>query len=373
MISRRLVGIAVRDTALTHLKAIAFVMFVLLVVAIAIDLTRFLDDLREKLAAQDLAFVPTFAKYLLYRATDIIAHLLPLACLTGSFVAELLRHQRMEPVILASAGAPPTVFFASMFAVGIAAGSVQVALEVWLRPAAVGVQAQLGIGGYGHRYRPGTLGTYWFVENDIAIIARVVRDDPPELQELRMFSGVGTPALTKVVEARSAKPIDKDLWRLHDAVVWEGQSGSAMLPQSHETLETILPLTQTQVRNHRVAGFVLPNSVLWDIASIEGNSRSSEVETAVMRRFTAIFLPGIFAFLGATLSQCGRNGRFFAWWKLLVLGTLGYIMVVSVKSFWTLSEFEVLTPLVATSLPMLAAFVLASILQVRLNGLPSRS
>lgn len=374
MIPRRFVGIAARDIAATHLKAIAFTMFVLLVVAIAIDLTRHLDEVRERAVTDDTAFVPLLLKYLSYRTADIVVRLLPMACLIGGFIAELLRHQRLEPVILSAAGASPSLVFVAIFGAGIVLGTVQTSLEGWLRPAAVHTQGRMELGHYGRRFATGNMGKHWFVEGDLALEARVIRDDPPELQELRMFFGLGTPSLSRIIEAKSAVPIGRGrTWELRDAVVWEGETGTALRPIRHETLTFEMPFSGAHIRYHRIFSFYLPNEALAEVAALKGTSRTADAELAVMRRFTAFFLPGIFAFLGASLAQCGRSGRMFAWWRLLALGTFGYITVVSVKSFWSLGEFGVLSPLAAATLPMLFALGVGIALQLWLNGPPERS
>lgn len=371
MIPRKYTGIAVRDIARTHLKAIAFSMFVLLVVAIAIDLTKYLDDVREKAEYEGIAFTPLLLEYLLYRSADIIVRLLPMACLFGGAIAELMRHQRLEPVILSAAGASPALVFAAILGAGVVLGGVQVALEGWLRPAAVHAQGKLEVGAYGHRFRLGNNGKSWFVEGDLALETRVIREDPPELQELRMFFGLGTPELSRIIEARLATPTDANrIWTLHDAVIWEGATGTAMPPVRHETLEFEMPFSAAHIRYHHVAGFYLPNAALWEIAALKDSSRTADAELAVIRRFTAFFLPGIFVFLGASLAQCGRDGRMFAWWRLLALGTFGYVSVVSVKSFWSLGEYEVISPLAAATLPMLFAFAVGVALQLWINGPP---
>lgn len=223
MIPRRFTGIAVRNIAATHLKAIAFAIFVLWTVAVAIDLTKNLDEVREMASAQGLMLFPLVAEYLLYRSADIAARMLPMACLIGGFIAELLRHQRMENVILAAAGARPTLLFAALLGTGLVTGSLQFALEGWLRPAAVFAQTDLGLGSYARRFRQGDTGKHWFVSGDRAIEARVIRNESPELLDLRIFVGIGEMALERIVTADRALPTQEPLiWMLENVVVWEG-------------------------------------------------------------------------------------------------------------------------------------------------------
>lgn len=376
MIPRLYTGIAARNIAATHLRAIAFVMLVLLTVAIAIDLAKTVDGIRAQAVEDGRVMFALMGEYLWYRAVDIVARMLPMACLAGSFLAELLRHQRMENVILATAGAPPTLTFAALLAVAAVTGSVQVTLEGWLRPKAVFAQVDLQLGAYAARFQSGDLGTQWIVEGDRAIQARILRSDTPELRDVRVFEGVGQTQLRRVISAARAVPSQTPgNWVLYDATVWSGAAGnpgSPMRATHHAKLPLALSMTTAHLRYYGIYGFYLPNAPLRQIAALKGTVRAADAQTALVRRFTALFLPGVFAFLGASLAQAGRNGRFFAWWRLLALGTFGYVCVVSVKTFWSLGEFAVLSPLAATAVPLIFAIGVGIAIQLKLNGAPQR-
>ncbi len=368
---RGFTGIAARHIALTHLKAVAFAMFVLWTVAIAIDLGKYLDELRAKAADEALALMPLMAEYLLYRTSDIVGRLLPMAGLVGGFIAELLRHQRLEPVILGAAGARPGLFMAAIFGAGLVVGSVQLALEAWWRPAAVLSQIDLGVGAYAARFHHGDHGRRWFVDGDRAIEARVIRGPAPDLRDIRVFEGVGTGGLRRILSAEQARPTgEAQIWELRKAVIWEQGTGGVMRPQTHDSLTIRLPLSPAHLRYHGIYGYYLATGDLLEIVSVRGADRWPEAQTSLMRRVTALFLPGLFMFLGASLAQAGRNGRLFAWWRLLALGTLGYVTVVSVKSFWTLGDYGALSPLAATTWPLLFALGLGAGLQLHMNGWP---
>ncbi|SHJ49818.1 Lipopolysaccharide export LptBFGC system, permease protein LptF [Shimia gijangensis] len=373
MNARVFTGIASRNIAATHLKSIAFVTFVLLTVAIAIDLAQTIEDIRTKAADENISLLPLMLEYLLYRSADILARLLPMACLAGSFIAELLRHQRMENVILGAAGAPPTLIFAALVGVGAVTGTLQATLEGWVRPAAVFAQVDLQIGTYAKRFRQGELGTQWILEGDRAIQARILRSDDPKLHDLRVFEGVGDVDLRRIISASRAEPAEADgQWTLFDVTVWQGSEGNTMFPTQYEQLSLPLALTKTHLQYFGILGFYLPNAPLHQIAAVKGAEQTPDAETAVMRRLVAWILPGVFAFLGASLAQAGHNGRFFAWWRLLSLGAFGYICLVSVKSFWALGEFGVLSPLAATTTPLIFAMLAGILIQLRLNGAPRR-
>lgn len=362
-------GIAARQIVFLHLRTISFVMFVLLTVAIAIDLTKNLEDVRGAALADDRPFTFLLMQYLGYRAVDIVTRLLPMASLAGAFLAELLRHQRMENVILTAAGAGPSLVYAALFAVGLALGSVQAGLEAWLRPAAIWAQVDLGLGSYADRFRRGEMGPEWFTDETRAIRAMVLRSDVPELRDIMVFEGIHQEALSRITYAARGVPGETPQeWILTDVIHWEGEPGAAMRPVAVAQSNMTFPLLPEHLEYHGVLGFYLPNGPLKEVASFRELARWADAETAVARRFLAVFLPGVFAFLGASLSQAGRTGRLTSWWRLLPLGALGYVTLVSVKSFWALGEFGVLPPWVSAGAPLIFAFLLACLIQVVLSG-----
>jgi lipopolysaccharide export LptBFGC system permease protein LptF len=362
-------GIAARQVVFLHLRSIGFVMFVLLTVAIAIDLTNNLENVRDHAAQAGAPFAALLAEYLGYRAIDIVTRLLPMASLAGAFIAELLRHQRMENVIFSAAGAGPGLVYGALFAVGIVVGTVQASLEGWLRPAAVWSQVELGLGSYADRFRRGTIGPEWFTDETRAVRATVIRSETPALRDVMVFDGIQQDTLNSVIYASRALPGDTpQTWILQDVVVWQGEAGSAMRPTRLTEFELTFPLLPTHLEYHGVLGFYIPNAPLREIAGFRDMARWADAETAVARRYLAFLLPGVFAFLGASLSQAGRSGRFISWWRLMPLGATGYVMLVSVKSFWALGEFGVLAPWVSASAPLVFAFLLACFTQFVLTG-----
>ncbi len=366
---RTYTGIAARQVVFLHLRTIAFVMFVLLTVAIAIDLTKNLEDVRKHAAEAGVSFAPLLGEYLGYRAIDIVTRLLPMASLAGAFLAELLRHQRMENVILSAAGAGPGVVYGALIAVGIILGSMQASLEGWLRPTAIWSQVELNLGSYAARFRRGEMGPEWFTDETRALRAKVLRSNSPELRDVMIFEGIEQETLTSITYAARALPgAEPETWVLQDVVRWEGSPGAVMRPESEDRAEIKFPLLPTHLKYHGVLGFYIPNEPLREIAAFRDLARWADAETAVTRRYLAFLLPGVFAFLGATLSQAGRSGRLISWWRLLPLGATGYVTLVSVKSFWALGEFGKLAPWVSASAPLVFAFLLACLIQFSQTG-----
>ncbi len=363
------IGTAARQIILLHLRMIGFVMFVLLTVAIAIDLTNNLEDVRRHAEQTGAPFVPLLPESLGYRAIDIVTRLLPMASLAGAFLPELFRHQRMENVILSAAGAGPSLVYGALLTVALLIGSVQASLEGWLRPTAIWAQVDLDLGSYAGRFRRGLIGPEWFTDETRAIRATVMRSDVPELRDVMVFDGIEQETLNSIVFAETAVPGDTPTaWILRDVVLWKGEPGAVMQPEQLESLEMVFPLLPTHLQYHGVLGFYLPSAPLREIADFRERAQWADAETAVARRYLAFLLPGVFAFLGATLSQAARSGRFISWWRLLPLGTTGYVTLVSVKSFWALGEFGVLAPWFSAGAPLVFAFLLACLIQLALMG-----
>lgn len=369
MTTRFSIGIALRQIAIAHLKAILFVMFVLLIVALSLDLSDTMQDIRAAADVSESSVFTTLLTYASYRAVDIVARLLPMACLTGAFIAEILRHRRMEDIVLAAAGASPALTLAALLGVGTLLGAVQVSLEGWLRPAAVFAQVNAGLGSYAERFAPGDTGATWFMDKDRAMRAHVVRGPNPELHTVHLFEGVGQDQLNRVIVAQKAMPTKTPLsWAFINGVEWRKGTTSVLIPFPFKTLTISFPLSAAQVQYFDIGGFYIPNTGLAEITTDSALTTSADAKTALYRRGAALFLPIAFVLLGASLAQSGHTGRLFATARLLVLGVSGYVTLVLVKIFWSLGEFGEISPLTANAVPLGLAFGIVALLQLHNAG-----
>ena len=367
---RRHTGLAVRAMVRGDLAAIGFMMFTLLVIALAIDLAKWLETLRARAEATDTALLNVLLPYVGYRSTDIITRLLTMACLGGGFVVTLLRHQRLDDVVLAAAGAGPGLRLTALLITGALLGVVQMSGENWLRPAAVAAQVEANLGDYGHRYNAHDMGPQWVVADTRAFQATLSRGPEPALTNVLIFDGMDRPDLTAVHHAQSAKPTDDgQRWQLKGVTTWDTDQGPPTLDGMREVR---LPVAAENVRWFGVDGYYLPNAAARRIAASDTDA-APDAATALAVRKTALFLPGIFAFLGLSLASVGVHGRRLAPFKLLALATVGYLLVVSVKVFWALGIHAVLPPMLAATIPAACALALAIALQLYQAGyLPRR-
>ncbi len=364
---RRHTGLAVRAMVRGDLLAIGFMMFTLLVVALAIDLAKWLDSLRAHAIEQGVPLYTVLLPYLSYRGIDIVTRLLTMACLAGGFVITLLRHQRMDDVVLAAAGAGPGLRLAALVMSGALLGGVQMAGENWLRPAAVQRQMAAQLGDYGARFGATQLGVEWLVDSNRALRATVTRGPHAHLRNVMLFEGLDHPTLTRILHAQSARPAaDPAQWILSDVAIWHPAETAQSQHQTEHRLS--FPLHLNQVQWYGIDGYYLPNDAARQIANLPNTAAAPDAATALAVRKVALFLPGIFAFLGVSLAAMGTQGRRLAPFKLLALAAVGYLLVVSVKVFWALGIHATLPPMAAACVPAGVALLLAVALQLQQSG-----
>ncbi|MBO9407507.1 LptF/LptG family permease [Shimia sp. R9_1] len=367
MIGHRHTGLAVRAMVRGDLAAIGFMMFTLLVVALAIDLAKWLGSVQTQATATDAPLWSVLFPYIGYRSVDIITRLLTMACLAGGFVVTLLRHQRQDDVILAASGAGPSFRISALLISGLLLGLVQMAGENWLRPEAVSQQVAANLGDYGKRYHNNELGTQWVVSDDRALQATFTRGNAPHLSDVMLFEGLSEPELSHVLHANTARPSFREgIWTFEQVTYWDVKNANA--PNLEPRLDMPFELNPETVRWFGVDAYYLPNASLRAIASAPESAAASDAATALAVRKVAIFLPAIFAFLGVSLAGQGTVGRRLSPFLLLALAAVGYLSVVSVKVFWALGIHGVLPPMLAASLPATFALGLAVVLQLRLAG-----
>lgn len=334
----RLLSIPARMILRQQLLVIGFVMFTLLIVAYSIDLAQNMADLK----ARGTGLYGT-ARYLAFRGIDIVTRLLPMACLAGAFMAELMRRQRLEPVILSAAGASPVMTLKAMALLGLGLGAAQATLEAYLRPAAVFAQVDMGLGRYASRFAPGLTDPQWLADEGRVLRARMARGADPDMQAIMLFSGLDGQSPLTITTARSARPASApETWTLQEVTVW----GAAGHPaQTRPTATLHFPLSAAHLRYFGVPALYLPQTALRQVAGITAGPAPHDAQTALLRRYAALFLPGICALLGAALGQAAWRERRLDIFRAVGLAALGYASVVSVKIFWALGEHGAIAPL----------------------------
>lgn len=340
-LGRALLGIATRRAVFDYLRFVALIMFILLAIAWTIDLAEHFGIIRRDAEARGLPVYQILLPYLTYRSADMITRMLPMACFFGVFLAEISRRARLETVILHAAGASPYRTIAAILIFGAIVGILQQRLEESWRPAAVAAQVDLGHGDYAERFTKIWLRDHaWFLDGDTAIRAQVLRDDPPAMRDVLIFTGLREPRLKTIYAAQRADPAGKPFeWRLQGVEKWDaaaGQDSSVAVPD--QTLR--LSLIPEQLTHYSVPAFYLPTASLNKLVKLDSAPRTViETNVALWRRRTAWALPGALALLAVFLSKLGYSGRQASVPRLLALALFGYISVVSIKVLWAVGEF----------------------------------
>jgi lipopolysaccharide export LptBFGC system permease protein LptF len=342
-------GLATRRGFFDYLRAVALILFILLMVAWTIDLAKSLPELRRVAEDRGAPLHGIAARYLFYRTVDMVTRLLPMACFFGAFIAEIRRRLTLETVILHAAGASTLRLLAGALWLGLLLGALQTALEARWRPAVIWAQVEFGVGDYARRFGPGWLNTpRWFVTEDMAIRGEVLREAAPHMRDVKVFAGIRAPELKQVFSAETMRPGPAPFtWRLEGVTRWDGGSFRGT-PSADVTIETkLLPEMLTYLD---VLKFNLPGSSLAAFAALP--EPIPEVETAKWRRLTAWALPGALILFGAGLARMGFDGRRAVVPRLIGLAAFGYVVVVSVKVFWKVGEMGALPAPIAASAGM---------------------
>ncbi|MGR3321692.1 MAG: LptF/LptG family permease [Pseudooceanicola sp.] len=364
MALRVLTGRAMRLALREHFGAILAVQSVLVFVALMIDFAESFDSIRA--AAEGGSLVVTVGKYTLYRVADIVARLLPVAMLLGAFLAEIRRRALLETVILASAGVSVMPTIAALAWIGLVTGLLEWKLERDWRPAAVFAQVDLGAGRYADRYATGlTDGHEWFVRDDAAIAGRVLVGPQPELREASYFVGLNGQGFDRLVRAERVLPLGGGQWRFEGAEVWSATEDGRLIGRPADDLELSLWIAPNRLTYLKPPPFYLPQSVL--LARAAAAPEDPKIRTTLWRRYTAWLLPGLFAFLGASLAMTGFRGRVTRVPILVGMAFGGYLVTLSLKVFWSLGELGALPAPVAVLLPPGLALVIGGVLQWLLN------
>ena len=330
-----LFGIATRRALMDYLCMVGLIQFILLAIAWTIDLAENYAGIAADAERRGLSLVATLFPYLGYRSADMVTRMLPMACFFGVYLAEIARRTRLETVILKAAGASPARMLAAVLLFAILLGTLQAKLEQSWRPAAVAAQVELGYGSYARRFRNDwTHFQSWFVSGDTAIRAELKRDQPPEMRDVLIFTGINAPHLETIYAAEQVLPGDAPgQWRLVSGSKWDAERGMESA-EPFEEMTLTLDLIPEQISYFDEPAFYIPTEPLRAIARMRNAPTAAGADVALWRRRTAWILPGTFALLAFCLASAGFCGRTPNVPRLIALACLGYFAVVSVKVFW---------------------------------------
>ncbi|MCW5705147.1 MAG: LptF/LptG family permease [Hyphomicrobiales bacterium] len=203
----------------------------ILTIALSIDSTLFLSKVLATISTWNTSWTALYvAWYLLLRATDFLAELLPLACFLGAFWTEVAHTRSRERLVIWLSGRTPWQCMLPALLFGLIVAGAQLALNLYFRPNAVMAMARDHLGSYGERFDPRPLPyPQWFASGHNIVQAFVEPGDPATLRDVKIYRMDETLSLHEFLRAKSARPAGRDEWTLIDGYRWTSSQATEQL------------------------------------------------------------------------------------------------------------------------------------------------
>ncbi len=338
-----------------------FLIAVLLVFAGIFALVTLVDYIEMMRRAGDIPNVSAVlvAKTSFYRVPQVVERILPFCILIGAMSCYLNLSRRLELVVARSAGLSAWQFVAPAllvaFVLGLAATAVYNPVSAILQERSKRFEAEL----FGHTAsalsRSG--GTFWVgqrTDEGQAIINAVSsRDQGINLNGVSVFTFDTEGRFKQRIEARAAV-LEPGVWVLRDARVY----ALAVLPVKQSEFRLKTSLTPEQVRE----SFATPETVpFWELPQyIQIAEHAGLVAAGYRLQFQKLlarpFLLAAMVLLASAVSL--RFFRFGGVQKMVLSGVAaGFLLYVLSKVTEDLSKAELMHPVAAAWLPVLAGGV----------------
>jgi lipopolysaccharide export system permease protein len=338
-----------------------FLTAVLLVFAGIFALVTLVDYIEMMRRAGDIPNVSAVlvAKTSFYRVPQVVERILPFCILIGAMSCYLNLSRRLELVVARSAGLSAWQFVAPAllvaFVLGLAATAIYNPVSALLQERSKRFEAEL----FGHTAsalsRSG--GTFWVgqrTDEGQAIINAVSsRDQGINLNGVSVFTFDTEGRFKQRIEARAAV-LEPGVWVLRDARVY----ALAVLPVKQSEFRLKTSLTPEQVRE----SFATPETVpFWELPQyIQIAEHAGLVAAGYKLQFQKLlarpFLLAAMVLLAAAVSL--RFFRFGGVQKMVLSGVAaGFLLYVLSKVTEDLSKAELMHPVAAAWLPVLAGGV----------------
>jgi lipopolysaccharide export system permease protein len=323
----------------------------ILTIALSIDLTFYLSKVLATISQWQTSWVSIqLARYVVLRGTDFLAELLPLASFFGVFWAEVEHTFSRERLIVWLSGRTPQQCLLPVLLFGIFVGSVQLALNYYLRPLAVMAMAQDHLGFYGERFDPRPqLDPRWAAAGRDLIQAIVEPGDPPSLRDVKIYRMNKELSLQTFFRAKAARPVKAGEWLLTDGYQWSppqmsDEDGSTSAKTGPVAIEPApfaekiidLDISPIWISNDRVNARYLTK----DVFSALGKERffpDFEYRTWEHARWSLPLFCIAMPFLATNLSLL-LLARKIAFAQLAIIAAMGYLANALMKVFILLGE-----------------------------------
>ncbi|MGU9978856.1 LptF/LptG family permease [Phreatobacter sp. HK31-P] len=371
------IGTYTRTLILAQAGHIGTVLTALLIITLTLDLApRAERVVAEAGPVGPLGITAHLLWYLALRACDTITLVLPLACFLGLWWSEITFTQSRERIAIWNGGRSPLQSIVPLLIVGSALGALQVTSLAVLRPAAVAIQIENGIGEYGRRFDRALNPTErrWITLPNHMIQARIDYRHS-RLVDVQLFELSGEGRMTGRITAATAEPDP-------GSGNWLFRNGSRWVPSAEGTVpdpttrneqafseeRIALPLDPLWLSTLGIEARYLPQSVLSDLAG------RPLVDDPSYRTWWHVRLSQALLPLGMMLMASALAARFFAqriaFKPTMLVGLAGYFMHVLNNTVVWLGHYGQLPPALAAWLVPVGLNICGMVLMVRL-GRPS--
>ena len=343
---------------LSRYIGLRFLGAVLLVFAGIFVLVALLDYIELMRRAADIAHVSAVlvAKTSFYRVPQVTERIMPFCVLIGGMSCYLTLSRRLELVVARAAGLSAWQFITPAivvaFALGVFATAVYNPISAVLQERSKRFEAE--VFGQSPTGLLGNGGTFWVSQRSddgqAIISATSSRDQGAGLSGESVFTFDNAGHFKQRIEARAAA-LEPGRWLLFDAKVYE----LGVLPVDHAQLPLKTSLTPEQVRE----SFATPESVpFWELPSYITIAERAGLGAAgyrlqLQKLLARPFLLSAMVFLAAAVSL--RFFRFGGVQKMVLSGVAaGFLLYVLSKVTEDLSKAELMQPMAAAWLPVLA-------------------
>lgn len=345
----------------------------ILAIAMSMEIVDDWNQLTRTAAAEGQFIIARVALYLGLSAIDITTNLLAISVFLGVIWWEL-RHTRLrERIIVWNGGQSPVQSLAAPLLLALVLASIQLCLDLRIRPVALALQMEAGLGELGQRYdRRLSSHVSWAKVGGDIMSARIDYGAPTVLYDLTLYRLSEENRLVEIVKARRAlQTPTESVWRVEDPVRWPigtsmesvaARNSDFMLSKKSDTERLVLNLDPRIFRLHDISAKYLPQPVLQQLAAQESTEPPvSDYKTWLNYRYARGVVTGLMALLAATLALFD-NGIVRPRAKYLIIFLSGYAAYSMVKLFVTMGELGFL-PAVAAAWggPLLIVVTIAAL------------
>jgi lipopolysaccharide export LptBFGC system permease protein LptF len=343
----------------------------ILVLALSIDLTSFLTRVVTTMSTWPGFLALWLSWYLVLRSTDFLAELLPLACFAGVLWAEIVHTASQERLVVWLSGRAVQQCLVPALLFGMLVGTIELALNIYLRPMAVMTMAADHLGTYGERFDPRPSGEpQWLAAGRDLIQAQLVSGSPPVLRDVKVYHMDDTLALQTMFRAKQAKPLDDHSWLLIDGYRWTSPLGAIQdksdpASESLVTKEQEVPFAQQRlnlnlapvwINNYRIEPRYLTHDVFNALRKVKF-SPDNAYRTWQQARFSLSLFCAAMPMLAASLSAL-LLGNEIGLAMLCFVAIAGYMANTAMKLLIMLGEHGYLSSVVAGwSVPLLLLLI----------------